>query len=59
MQVLRTNDIHAWHQRFIAALQEPARAVPEDAMTRAAMPASGTVGSARNTINPIGAPNAG
>jgi trehalose 6-phosphate synthase len=59
MQVLRTNDIHAWHQRFIAALQAPAKAVPEDAMTMAAMPASGAVASVRNTINPIGAPNAG
>jgi trehalose 6-phosphate synthase len=59
MQVLRTNDIHAWHQRFIAALQAPARSAPQDVMTLAAMPAGGAVGSPRNTLNPIRAPHAG
>ncbi len=38
MQVLRSNDIHAWNQRFIAALQAPGSARSVDAAAMAATP---------------------
>jgi trehalose 6-phosphate synthase len=49
MAVIRGNDIHAWNERFLAALQAPATAVQRPA----------AVGGARNTKGPIKASRAG
>jgi trehalose 6-phosphate synthase len=60
MSVIRRNDIHAWIEHFLEALQAPKIAVPKDATMMAAMPTScAVVGNSRSNINPISVPNAG
>ena len=47
MEVLRANDIHAWNQRFIAALQAPGTAVRRPGLKPAATSARRAPGGAR------------
>jgi trehalose 6-phosphate synthase len=60
MAIIRRNDIHAWIEGFLEALQAPKSAVPTEAATTAAIPASwAAVGSSRSSINPIRVATAG
>jgi trehalose 6-phosphate synthase len=60
MSVIRSNDIHAWIEHFLEALQAPKIAVPKEATMMAAMPANCAVlGNSRSSINPMSVPNAG
>ena len=60
MAVIRANDIHAWNERFITALQAPATAVQRGAAALAAVPVrAAAIGGPRNAKGPIKTSRAG
>jgi trehalose 6-phosphate synthase len=60
MKVVRGNDIHAWNQRFIAALEAPAITEHREQVPTAAMPPGyAGIGGSRKIKGSIKAPRAG